>query len=100
MWDKAQRNTFWNLRKKFPIRKIAENPEYYLGNDIKIQSSRTIKISLKKYITEIISKHEAKYGILQKEKLPHSPNDHPELDDSALLDDSGKTILQSIMGVY
>ena len=87
------------LKKKFPIRNIAENPEYYLGNDIKLQKDNTIKISLKKYITEIISKHESKYGPLRKEKVPHSPNDHPELDDSALLDDEGKTSFQSIMGV-
>ena len=87
------------LKKKFPIRNIAENPEYYLGNDIKIQPDNTIKISLKKYISEVINKHEKKYGPLRKEKTPYMHNDHPELDNSTLLDEEGKTKFQSIMGI-
>ncbi len=34
------------------------NPEYYLGNDLNIQPDKTIKVSLKKYIKEVITKHE------------------------------------------
>ena len=87
------------LKKQFPIRNIAENPEYYLGNDLKIQDNHTIKVSLKKYILEIINKHEKKFGNLRKEKVPHTHNDHPELDNSQFLDENGKTKFQSIMGV-
>ena len=86
------------LKEKFPIRNISSNPEYYLGNDLQIQSDGTIKVSLKKYIKEVISKHEKKYGSLRQEK-PHAAKDHPELDQSRLLNEEEITLYQSIMGV-
>ena len=77
-----------------------ENPGYYLGNDLITQDNKTIKVSLKKYILEIINKYEKNFGMLRKEKVPQSINDHPELDTSTQLDEEGKTKFQSIMGVY
>ena len=87
------------LKKQFPIRNISENPEYYLGNDLNTQENKTIKVSLKKYILEVVSKHEKNFGTLRKEKVPQSVNDHPELDTSKELNEEGKTRFQSIMGV-
>ena len=79
------------LKKQFPIRNISENLEYYLGNDLITQDNQTIKVSLKKYILEIINKHEKNFGALRKEKVPQTTNDHPELDNSTPLDKEGKT---------
>ena len=54
-----------------------------------------IKINSLKYIKEIIKKFEKKYGELRKENVPCTPKDHPELDDTPLLNDEEKTHYQS-----
>ena len=66
-----------SIKSKFPIRDIEEIPEYYLGNILEIRSNNTIKVSSSKYITEVISKYEKKYGSLKKENVPATPSDHP-----------------------
>ena len=38
------------IKKRFPIRNIELDPEYYLGNDIEMRNNRTMKISSRKYI--------------------------------------------------
>ena len=87
------------IKDQFPIRNIEANPEYYLGNNIEVRSNKTIKISSTKYITEVLRKHEEKYGTLRKENVPAKPDDHPELDDTPLLDKEGVTKFQSILGI-
>ena len=69
-----------------------------MGNEIKLQDNKTIKIHLK-YVLEILSKHKKKIGQLTKEKVPHLANDHPELDNSPFLHQEGITKFQSIMGM-
>ena len=86
------------LEKIYPLRNIDTDPEYYLGNNMKRDGS-TIKVSLEKYVKEIIRKFEKKHGTLRKESVPHSANDHPELDDSPLLNSDGITDYQSLIGV-
>jgi len=54
---------------------------------------------LEKYVKEVVRKFEIKYGTLRKENVPSSPNDHPELDDSPLLNSDGITDYQSVIGV-
>ena len=87
------------LKEQFPIRNIELTPAYYLGNTLERRDNRTMKVSLKKYINEIITRHEKKNGSLRKENVPHSPSDHPELDDSPHLNSDGITQFQSIMGI-
>ena len=83
----------------YPLRNVEENPEFYLGNNVKINPKGSIKISMEKYIKEVIRRFENKHGTLRKENSPHASNDHPELDDSPLLDSQGITDYQSIIGV-
>ena len=64
-------------------------PEYYLGNNLEMRNNKTIKVSSRKYVTEVITKYEEKYGTLKKENVSSTPNDHPELDDSPMLDEDG-----------
>ena len=87
------------IKTKFPIRNIEEMPEYYLGNNLQVRHNRTIKVSSKKYISEIIDRYEKKYGPLRKENVPMTPNDHPELDESPILDDEGRRHYQSNIGI-
>ena len=87
------------MKKSYPLRNVEENPEYYLGNNIQNNNDGTIKISLEKYVKEVVRSFEVKYGTLRKEKVPYSPNDHPETDDTPLMDDQGITNFQSIIGV-
>ena len=87
------------LKEKFSIRNISMNPEYYLGNDLSKQLDKTIKVSLKKYIEEVITRHEKQYGTLCQKKVPHATKDHPELDQSRLLNVEEITMHQSFMGI-
>jgi len=56
-------------------------------------------VSLEKYIREVIRKFESDYGELRKENVPHSPLDHPELDDSPKLDDDRRNKYQSVIRI-
>ena len=87
------------LKNKFPIRNIEEMPEYYLGSNLEIRKNNTIKVSSRKYISEIINKYEKKYGTLKKENVPATPGDHPELDDSPLLNEDETRHYQSNIGI-
>ena len=87
------------LKELYPLRNVEQNPEFYLGNNIKRNGTKNIKVSIEKYLKEVIGRFEAKHGVLRKENIPHSHNDHPELDDSPFLDESGITDYQSIIGV-
>ena len=57
------------IKKEYPIRNIEANPEYYSGNDVNIRLNNTIRISSKKYITEVIRKYKEKYRPLKNEKI-------------------------------
>ena len=74
-------------------------PEYYLGNDIEMRNNGTMKISSRKYITEIIRRYEEKYGTLKKQNVPAKPDDHLELDESPLLNEEGIRHYQSDIGI-
>ena len=87
------------FKKIYPLRNVEKDPDFYLGNNMKRESSSKIKVSLEKYIKEVIRKFEKKHGTFRKENVPHSPNDHPELDDSPFLDSLGITEYQSVIGV-
>lgn len=87
------------LKEQFPIRNIELTPAYYLGNTLERKNNNSMKVSLKKYINEVLARYERKHGTLRKENVPHSPNDHPETDDSPYLDADGITQFQSIMGI-
>ena len=87
------------IKQKFPIRNIEEMPDYYLGNNLEMRSNNTIKVSSRKYISEVISRYESKNGSLRKENVPAIPNDHPEEDETPLLSDDGKRHYQSNIGI-
>ena len=87
------------LKENFPLRHVHENPDFYLGNNMVTRKDSTVKVSLEKYIREVIRKFESDYGELRKENVPHSPSDHPELDDSPKLDDDGRNKYQSVIGI-
>jgi len=53
------------IKKQYPIRNIEINPEYYLGNNIEVRNNNTIKVSSKKYITEVLRKYKEKHGSLK-----------------------------------
>ena len=58
-----------------------------------------MKVSSKTYINEVIRRYEDKYGSLRKENVAFTPNDHPELDDTPLMDKTGITSYQSNIGI-
>ena len=86
------------MAQHFPIKKVEENPSYYLGNNLQHKGPKQLKVSLEKYIKEVLRRHESDYGELRKENVPHSPGDHPEMDDTPYLDSKGVTLYQSIIG--
>ena len=86
------------MAEHFPIKKVEENPSYYLGNNLQHKGPKQMKVSLEKYIKEVLRRHESDYGEIRKENVPHSPSDHPEMDDTPFLDKAGVTLYQSIIG--
>ena len=87
------------IKEVFPIRNEAMMPSYYLGNNLIMNRNKTMKVSSEKYINEVLRKYQDKHGPIREEKVPASHNDHPEEDDSPLLNDEGTTQFQSIIGI-
>ena len=87
------------LKENYPLRHVQKNPDFYLGNNVSRRDDGTIKISLEKYIKEVVRRFELKHGTLRKENVAISPGDHPENDDTPLLNEEGITDFQSIIGV-
>ena len=63
------------LQEQFPIRHIEMNPGYYLGNNLEIRNNGTIKVSSRKYITEVLSRYKKEYGELRNETVPSKPGE-------------------------
>ena len=59
-----------------------------------------IHISLHKYIEEMLVQYEKKYGTVAKTHTPMSHDKHPELDDSAFLNDDGVRQYQHLIGSF
>ena len=77
------------MAEHFPIKKVKENPSYYLGNNLQHKVPKQMKVSLVKYIKEVLKRHESDHCKIRKENVPHSPADHPEMDDTPFLDKAG-----------
>ena len=46
---------------------------YYLGNNPQYKCQKQMKVSLEKYIKDVIICHETENGETRKESVPHSP---------------------------
>ena len=70
--------------------------EYHLGNDFERDPDGTLRAGPRKYIQKMISSYEKIFDSLPKEHTsPLEKGDHPELDQSELLDADGITQYQS-----
>ena len=86
------------LKAIYAIKSIGE-PEYYLENDYKRDEKGRWAIGCKKYLVEALKRVEKMFGDLKKYSNPMETGDHPELDDSELLDDEGHRKYQMLMGI-
>jgi len=88
------------IEQEFLVRNKEDSPSYYLGNDLQIkQRSNLLHVSNKTYIKEVLRKYQEEHRTLPKKNIPMSPNAHPELDTSDLLDDDGTRQYQKIIGI-
>ena len=76
------------------------SPNYYLGANMKKIFEKYVHISSHKYIKEMLVQYKKKYGTVAKAHTPMSHDKHPELDDSAFLDDNGVRQYQNLLGSY
>ena len=74
-------------------------PDYYLGNDYKLDSQGRWCIGCKKYLMEAIKRVERMFGALKKHSHPMETGDHPEMDESEIMDDEGHRKYQMLMGI-
>jgi hypothetical protein len=79
--------------------KSITEPDYYLGNDYKKDKKGRWCIGCKKYLNEAISRVESIFGVMRKCSTPMPAGDHPELDDSPLLNDDQHRKYQMIIGM-
>jgi hypothetical protein len=88
------------IEQEFLVRNKEDSPSYYLGNDLKFKpGTQLLHISNKTYIKEVLRKYQEEHRSLPKKNIPMSPNAHPELDTSELLDDDGTRHYQKIIGI-
>ena len=74
-------------------------PSYYLGNDYKRDKKDRWCIGCKTYLTEATRRIEELMGPLPKKDTPMPDGDHPEEDESELLDDDGHQRYQMLIGM-
>jgi hypothetical protein len=74
-------------------------PDYYLGNDYKKDRKGRWCIGCKKYLVEAIKRVERMFGSLNKYSNPMETGDHPELDESEVMNDDGHRKFQMLMGI-
>ena len=74
--------------------------EFHLGADFCRDSDGVLCMAPSKYIDRLISSYERMFGEKPSTKVhsPLAPGDHPELDDSELLDADGISHYQSLIG--
>jgi hypothetical protein len=87
-----------DIEQEFALQNKSDSPSYYLGNDIK-KVGKYLHILSKKYVSEALRSYQLKHGDIRKENIPMSPKEHPELDDSPLLNADGIKEYQHIIGV-
>jgi hypothetical protein len=75
------------------------HPEYHLGGDFGRDPDGTLYWSAKTYGTKLLAQYERLFeGPPKKYSSPMDKDDHPEIDQSELLDEKGKKIYQSLIG--
>ena len=74
--------------------------EYHLGNDYFRDEDGTLCFGPRRYIEKMAAEYQRMFGAAPKRSVlsPLEKNDHPELDDSPLLDDDGIRKYQSLIG--
>jgi Reverse transcriptase (RNA-dependent DNA polymerase) len=74
--------------------------KFHLGMDFYRDGTGTLCIAPKKYIEKMVATYQQMFGCLPKQTVtsPLEKSDHPELDTSELLDSSGITQYQSLIG--
>jgi hypothetical protein len=86
------------LQSMYVIRDVGP-PQYYLGNDFFRDASGRKYIGSSTYVSEAITKLEAKIGVISKERSATIQGDHPELDTSPLLDPDSHRLFQMLIGM-
>lgn len=74
-------------------------PDYYLGNDFKQDAKGRWCFGCKRYIKEATTRIEALFGTIPKSTVPMASGDHPEMDDSEVLDDTSHRQFQMLIGI-
>ena len=74
-------------------------PDYYLGNDYKIDKKGRLCVGSKKYIKEVLTRIETIFGTLRKYDNPSKTGNNPELDDSRALGDEEHQQYQMLMWI-
>ena len=82
----------------FLVRNKEDSPSYYLGNDLKLIGNN-LHVSNKTYTNEALRKYQEAFRTLPKKNIPMSPDAHPEMDTSDLLDEHGIKQYQRIVGI-
>jgi len=80
--------------------KEPSHPEIYLGALYTGWPSQDWTISCKNYIKEAITRIECQYGTLREEKTPSFMGDHPEQDDSTILDNEQHSHIRRLFRVW
>ena len=87
------------IEHEFNVRNQEDSPSRYLGNTYKRDQNGNIHVSSTTYIKEVLRQFTKKYGEVRKQPIPMKVKTHPELDDSAFLNDDGIKQYQHIIGV-
>eukprot|EP00957_Ditylum_brightwellii_P053169 4031585-Ditylum_brightwellii.AAC.1 len=79
--------------------KLVDPPEYYLGNDFQHKSKGRWCIGCKKYNAEVMTRVQQMFGNLTKRDIPMVTGDHPEMDDSKVLNRADHQKYQRLQGI-
>lgn len=74
-------------------------PKYHLGGNFECDKHGILTLGAQTYVTKLLDNYQQQYGSLPAKKTKPLPtDDHPELDDTSLLDSTGNMSFQSMIG--
>ena len=101
VFSKDPKKTIEPLKKIYHLQGVG-TPEYYLGADFQLHikdNKETISVCARTYITNVVKRIEELMGeTLKSYDTPMAPNDHPEDDETSLLDSDEHSKYRMLIG--
>eukprot|EP00957_Ditylum_brightwellii_P028250 2133510-Ditylum_brightwellii.AAC.1 len=98
IFSKQADNVMAQIKAAYTVKSVGP-PKYYLGNYFKCSTKGRWHMGCKKYITKEVTRVQMMFGNLVKRDTPMAVDNHPEMDDSEVLNGADHQKYQMLLGM-